>query len=449
MRTQVISGPPVPTVPGRLPGLGHVLQLVRRPLPFMRSLRSVGDLAWVYLGPQPVLSVNTPQLVHQMLVTDGRRYDQGKYFDKIRETFGNGLPVSNEPLHQKQRRLVQPAFHRERIVGYTDVMVDAAEAMAASWQPGQVVPVKQRALQLMLTMVAKTLFSADMSDRVHAEVQRSWTTVITGLAWRTMSPTDLLEKLPTPGNRRYEAATSRMRSAVTDAVIAQRVDGRDDGSLLSMLLAARDADTGEAMSDEQVIAEIFLIMFAGTETAGFMMAWLFHELSRRPELERQLHEEVDGVLSGRRPSFEDLGKLSFVRRALTECLRLYHPGWMFMRRANSPVELAGRQFPAGTETLFSIYALHRDPASFPDPLRFDPDRWLPGAQELPDGAYIPFLVGRRQCIGDSYAWMQMTATVAAIASRWRLRPVSDQPPRELAQALMSSSEIPMRLTPRR
>ncbi len=438
----------VPTAPGRMPGLGHVPQLLRRPLPFVQSLRSVGDLAWIYLGPTPVLSVNSPELLHRMLVTDGRKYDQGKYFDKIRDTFGNGLPVSNGEFHQRQRRLIQPAFHRERIAAYVETMTAAADAMAASWRPGQVVPLKQEALQLMLAMVAKTLFAADVSDRVHAEVRRSWTTVVKGLAWRSMAPTDLLEKLPTPGNRRYERATARMRAAVNSAVAEQRETGKQDGSLLSMLLAARDDETGAGMSDEQIAAEIFLILFAGTETAGFMMVWLFYQLSLNPELAARLYDEVDSVLGGRPATVEDLGRLSYTRRLLTECLRLYHPGWMFMRRANTEVELAGRVFPAGTETLFSLYALHRDPRSFPDPLRFDPERWAPGSLQPPEGSYIPFLTGKRQCVGDGFAWAQMTATVAAIASRWRLTPVEDGPPRELPQALMCPDEVRMVVAPR-
>ena len=438
----------VPTAPGRAPGLGHVPQLIRRPLPFVQSLRTVGDLAWIYHGTKPVLSVNTPALLQRMLVTDGRKYNQGKYFDKIRDTFGNGLPVSDGDFHQRQRRLVQPAFHRDRIAEYVETMTASANAMAASWRPGQVVALKQESLQLMLAMVAKTLFAADVSERVHGEVNRSWSTVVKGLAWRSMAPTDLLEKLPTPGNRRYERATSRMRAAVNGAVAEQREAGGRDGSLLSMLLDARDTETGDGMSDEQVAAEIFLILFAGTETAGFMMVWLFYQLSRNPDMAARLYDEVDGVLSGRAPTIEDLGKLTYTRQLLTECLRLYHPGWMFMRRANTEVELGGHVFPPGTETLFSLYALHRDPRTFPEPLRFDPERWSPGAPQPPEGSYIPFLTGKRQCIGDGYAWAQMTATVAAIASRWRLAPVSDEPPRELPQALMCPDEVRMVVTAR-
>lgn len=442
------TNPAIPTVPGALPGLGHVPRLLSKPFAFVESLRQTGDLAWIRLGTQPILSVNEPELVHRMLVTDGRKYDQGKYFDKIRETFGNGLPVSNGAFHTKQRRLIQPAFHRERISGYFEVMAACAEEMAGSWRPGEPVKLKEEALRLMLGMVAKTLFSADVSEGVNEEVRRSWTTVVKGIAWRTMSPTPLLEKLPTPGNRRYEQATSRMQAAVTGAVLRQRSTGQEDASLLSMLLAARDAETGEAMSDEQIVAEIFLILFAGTETAAFMTVWLFHELSRRPEIAAQLYDEVDGVLSGRPVGFEDLGKLTYTRRVITECLRLYHPGWMFMRRTNTTVELGGHELPPGTETMFSIYALHRDPRSFPDPEHFDPDRWLPDAPTVPENAYIPFLAGKRQCVGDGYAWAQMVTTIATIATRWHVTPVPGHPVKGLPQALMAPSEMPVTVTAR-
>jgi cytochrome P450 len=437
------TNPAVPTAPGRLPGLGHMLQLATRPIEFMGSLRSVGDLAWIYLGRQPVLSVNTPELIHRMVVTEGRKYDQGKYFDKIRDTFGNGLPVSNGEFHHRQRRLIQPAFHHQRITGYLDTMAESATAMAESWRPGEVVQLRRDALSLMLVLVARTLFSAGASEAVQAEVQRSWKTIVTGLARRTVQP-DFLEKLPTPGNRRFESATARLREVVHDAVVAQRSGATGDGSnLLDMLIEARDEDTGEGMTDEQVMAEVFLILFAGTETAGFMTVWFFYELSRDPELERRVHDEIDGVLSGRPAGIADLPKLELTRRVLTECLRRYHPGWSFMRRANSTVELGGLEFPEGTETVFSINSLHRDPRIFPDPMKFDPDRWLPGGPEIPEGGFIPFLEGKRQCIGDSFAWAQMTCTVAAIASRWRLRPVDGHRMKEQPGVLMSPNETPM------
>ncbi|GAA3265704.1 cytochrome P450 [Dactylosporangium vinaceum] len=438
----------IPAVPGALPGLGHVPRMLRNPLAFVTSLRDTGDLAWFRLGPQRLLAVSEPDLVHQMLVTDGRHYDQGKYFDKIRDTFGNGLPVSNGAFHTRQRRLVQPAFHRERIAEYFEVMSACAATMAGAWRPGEAVPLKEEALSLMLGMVARTLFAAEVSETVNAEVRRSWTTVVKGIAWRTMSPTPLLEKLPTPGNRRYEQATSRMRAAVTGAVLRQRATGRSDSSLLSMLLEARDAETGEAMSDEQIVAEIFLILFAGTETAAFMTVWLFHELSRRPDLATRLYDEVDSVLSGRAVTFDDLPKLTFTRRMLTECLRLRHPGWMFMRRTNAPTELGGHELPVGTETMFSIYALHRDPRSFRDPLVFDPDRWGPEGEPVPENAYIPFLAGKRQCIGDGFAWAQMVTTIATIASRWKVTPAPGTEVKELPQALMAPSEMPVFVTAR-
>lgn len=440
---------PTPTAPGRLPGVGHAVQLVHRPLEFMRSVRELGDLAWMHLGPQPVLVVNSPAALHRMLVSDAGKYDQGKYFDKIRETFGNGLPVSDGPFHHRQRRLIQPAFHHQRIGRYLEVMNDVAAATASSWRPGTVVPLRDQAQELTLTMVARTLFSADIGPQVYAELQRYWATVARGVARRTMSPVELLERIPTPGNRRYESATARIKQVILDAVMAER-DKPDDGSLLAMLFEARDEDTGQGMDDEQVVAEVLLMLFAGTETSGFMTAWFFYELSRNPHVEQRVHAELDAVLGADgRIGHEDLPKLPYVRAVLTECLRRYHPGWLFMRRSRTEVELAGRRFPAGTELAFSINALHRDPDLYPDPLRFDPDRWGPDAAALPPGAFIPFLIGRRQCIGDSFAWAQMFSAVAAISSRWWLRPEPGYRPKELPRVLMCPDEVPMLPTPRR
>ncbi|GAA0606681.1 cytochrome P450 [Kutzneria viridogrisea] len=432
----------VPIAPGRWPLLGHTPSLLRRRFGFTSSLREHGDLVKIYLGPLATYVVTSPDLVHQVLVTDGASFDKGIMFDRFRPYFGNGIAMSNGGFHRKQRRLVQPAFHRERIAGYTAAMSGKAAELSGSWSTGQVIEFDLAMQELAVNIVGETLFATELGAQAIAEAQRSMPVVIKQGMVRALSP-GFVEKLPIPGNRRFDLAISRLRRIVGEVIAAGRAEGADRGDVLSMLLLARDADTGEGMDDGQVYDEVVTLLTGGIETTALALAWFFHEVGRAPEIERRLHAEVDQVLDGRPVTIEDVPKLVYTQQIAQEVLRAY-PIWLLMRRASAEVELGGVRLPVGTEVTLSPHALHHDPRYFPDPDRFDPDRWAPERDSgPPKGAYVPFGAGARQCIGNVFAQTEIVAAAATIAASWRLVPVAGRPVRQKVTGAAYPSQLPM------
>lgn len=419
---------PVPVAPGRLPLLGHTLPMLRRRWEFTASLRRHGDIVRVDLGTMHTYFVTDPRLVHEMLTGKGSSFRKGVLFDKFLPIFGNGLATSNGDFHRRQRRMVQPAFHRERIARYAETMADVAGELTATWRPGEVRVVEEDAQALAVTIVGKALFSTEIGERAIDEARRSLFLVLKYGMIRALSPS-FVERLPLRANREFDAAIARMRAIVLDVVRSRRADGADHGDLLSMLLLARDADTGAGMSDQQVHDEVMTLLVGGIETTALALAWTYHSLARHPDVERRVHAEVDEVLGGRAPTFDDVGRLVYLRQVVNEVLRRY-PVWFLMRRTLAPVELGDAVLPEGAEVIFSPHALHHDPASFEDPIRFDPDRWSPErVGSIPKGAFVPFGAGARQCVGNLFAQTEIVIAVATVAARWRLVPVPGRPER--------------------
>ena len=429
-------------VPGRWPVLGHTVPLLRDPLKLFTSLPAHGDVVELRLGPLPVHVVTTPELSWQVLATDADKFDKGLVFDKMRPLFGDGLATSNGELNRRQRRLVMPAFGRTRIAGYAETtMTKLADELTSSWHPGEVVEFDRRMQDLVLTVAGQTLFSTALGDEALAEIQRSIPIMLKYVLIRAFSP-KFVEKLPIPPNRKFDAAAARLRD------VAAREQGADHGDLLSMLLLARDEDTGEGMSDRQVHDEVITILTTGAETTAVALAWFFHELGQHPEVERRFHAEVDDVLGGRAARFEDLPDLVYTHQIVNEIVRRTPP-LILMRRAREDVELGGVRIPAGTEVAVSQHTVHRDPRWFPEPDRFDPDRWTPGhTAELPKGAYIPFGAGPRLCPGHVFAPTEIGIIAATIGARWRLVPVPGKKVRAQLKATMQPNRLPMIAVPR-
>ncbi|MFB9908550.1 cytochrome P450 [Allokutzneria oryzae] len=437
-----------PIAPGRLPLVGHTVSMLRGPVRFLTSLRDHGDVVRIFLGPLPVYVVTTPELAWRLLSTDAGHFDKGVVFDKMRPLFGDGLATSNGAFNQRQRRMVLPAFSRTRIAGYSETTTTAlARELADEWRPGQVVAVDQRMQDLALSIAGRTLFSTALGDDVLAEIRRSIPIMLENVLVRAFSPR-VVEKLPIPGNRRFDAAAARLRKVIPEAIEAARATGADHGDLLSTLLLARDEDTGEAMTDEQVRDEVVTILTTGAETTAVALAWFFHEIARDPEIERRFHAEIDEVLGGRPVTFADLPRLEYTQRIINEVLRRTPP-LILMRRAREDVELGGVRIPKGTEVAVSQHTLHQNPDLFPDPARFDPDRWLPErSAALPKGAYIPFGAGARFCPGHFFAQTEIAIVAATVGARWRLVPVPGKRVYAKVKATMQPNQLPMTVMPR-
>ncbi|MGW1177558.1 cytochrome P450 [Kitasatospora sp. NPDC002543] len=443
------SRPPAPPVaPGRLPLLGHALELWRRPLEFLDGLTAYDPIVATHLGPKPSYLLTGPDLVHRVLVTDAASFAKGRSFDKLRPYLGNGLATSQGAFHLRQRRLVQPAFHHRRITHYVDTMARFAAERAASWRPGQVVDVTRQMLELSLAIVTSTLFSTALDAAAAAEIRRALPVVLRGMYTRVLDPTDLWHRIPTPGNRRLADAHARLRRVIDHLVRTERADPAGERpDLLSMLLDARDADSGEAMTERQLHDELITLLVAGTETAAGGLAWLFHELGRNPLVDERLHQELHDR-NAVPPTGDRLPELDYTRRVVDEALRMRNPGGITIRRAVVDVELGGYRFRRGTEFIFSALVLHRNPRHFPHPRRFDPDRWLPDRPAVPRGAFLPFGAGHHQCVGESFARTEMLTVAATVAGRWRLVPV----PGVRVRGVMTSTNHPdnllMRVEPR-
>ncbi|SEQ11420.1 Cytochrome P450 [Lentzea xinjiangensis] len=410
---------PVPVAPHRWPLLGHTPAMLTRRARFTDALHEHGDVVRLDLGPLHAHFVTSASLTHEVLVTQGAKFRKGAMFDKFQPYLGTGLLLSNGEYHLRQRRMMQPAFHRDRMEAYASTMARSAAALAARWRPGEVRVVEDDMQELAVTIVGEALFSAEIGQRAVEEVRRSIFTVIQQGMVRALSP-GFVEKLPLPGNREFDAAIARMKAVVLQVIESWRADGADHGDVLSMLLLAREDGVG--MTDRQTYDEVLTLLTAGIETTAIALAWAFYEVGRDPGIESRLHAEVDAVVGDRPVTFADVASLPYTKKIVQETLRRY-PIWFVMRRTLVDVELGDIALPAGAEVIISPHALHHDARHFPEPHRFSPDRWTPEfAANLHRGAFIPFGGGNRLCLGNLFAQTEIVTTLATIASRWRLVP---------------------------
>ncbi|HET8659568.1 MAG TPA: cytochrome P450 [Micromonosporaceae bacterium] len=430
------------TPPRPLPLLGHALQFRRQPLEFLESLRPLGEIVTVRLGPRPVYIVNSPDLVRRVLVGEAHKFEPGPQLDKARPFLGNGLITSRGAVHRRQRRLLQPAFHRHRIAHYAEVMQRLAAQRVDSWADGQRITADVEMMELAMAVVGRTLFSTDLDQDAVDEVIGAMPIVLDGITRRLLAPTSLLERLPTAQNRRFNRAIRRMHEVVDGVVAGYRRAGVDHGDLVSMMLMVRDEETGEGLSDAQVRDEVLTMLSAGTQTTATTMAWALQAMSVRDDIQDRAYAEVCEVLGERAPVFQDVERLGYVRCLLTETLRMYPPAWLLSRRTTSEVNLGGHTLPAGASVFFSPYAMHRDPCVFAEPDVFDPDRWADErAKQVPRPAFVPFGAGSRQCIGEGFAWVEAAIVLATVLQRWRVRPVPGQTVRKIASATLGPSRV--------
>ncbi|MEV8525101.1 cytochrome P450 [Streptomyces sp. NPDC052000] len=420
--TTTTPPPRTGSAPGAWPLLGHAWQLHSRPLEFLASLPAHGDLVRIGMGPSPAYVVCDPEAAHRMLA-DSRTFDKGgPFFDKARVLFGSSLPMAGWREHRWQRRQMQPAFQPDRIERYAVVMGEEVDRMTARWRPGLRLDITEALTTLTLRIVTRSVLAAEAEDAAVAEVQRSLHTVIDGIYQRVMLPLGPLYRVPTRANRRYRQACDRLHRAI-DGIIAARRAAPPGDDLVAMLLAAHDDDTGEPMSEADVRDQLMVMIGAGFETTANSLSFALWLISQHPEVEAQLHAEVDETLAGRTATPDDLDGLAYTRRVISEVLRMYPAGWFFTRVTTADTTLAGQALPAGTALLYSAYLLQHRPDLFPDPERFDPDRWLkPSGDSLPRGAHVPFGGGNRKCIGDQFALVEMTLALATVCTRWSVHP---------------------------
>ncbi|MBC2878588.1 cytochrome P450 [Streptomyces sp. TYQ1024] len=431
-----------------MPLLGHALPLLRDPLAFLSALPGRGDLVQVRLGPVRAVVVCDPELTRRVL-RDDRTFDKGgPLYERIREVTGNGLASCPHRDHREQRRLLQPAFHSARMPAYAEVMARQVRVTTGTWRDGGTVDAADEMLALSARITVAAMFGAEADDARLAPLLDDFTTVVAGIPRRALVP-PAADRLPTPGNRRYDRARSRLRGAIGRLIAGRHDDaaGTGHGDLLSLLLAAgRDGPDGRALSDAGIADQLVTFFAAGTETSGSALAWALHLLGGHPEVARRLRAEVDAVL-GAAPvaTLAHLPDLRLTSAVVNEALRLYPPAWLLTRTTTSDTRLGGHTLPAGTAVVYSAYLLHRRPDLFPDPERFDPDRWLaaPGAPVPPRTAFLPFGSGPRKCIGDVFALTEAALALATVVADWDLRPAGSRRVRPAPRLVLSPHRLPM------
>jgi cytochrome P450 len=452
--------------------------------------RTYGSVAHYRFMGTPIIFVNEPDYIREILVTQAASFVKERTVRRMKILLGEGLITSDDPIHIRQRRIVAPAFHRQRIAAYADEIVSSAQHHSAQWQPGQTIDISAAMMALSLEIVARTLFDTEVTDdirRINDEVNTIMDLYNFLVAFPRM---ENFLHLPIPGIVKFRRSRARL-DAVVQRLIAERraefasqrdTDG-DHGDVLSMLIRSRDED-GSALSDEQVRDEVLTIFLAGYETTANALAWTWYLLSQNPEAEAKLHAEMDTVLgtpspaitdavssrpersevegpaslplphiepqTHRLPTLADYPQLRYTEQVFAESMRLYPPAWAMGRMSTQPVTLGPYRIPPGAHFFMSQYMISRTPEFYPDPLRFDPDRFTPEAKAArPRFAYFPFGAGSRQCIGESFAWMEGVLAIATIASRWRMQYLGSAPPIPQAKiTLRPRDPLMTRLNPR-
>ena len=401
----------------------------RDPLQFFANIaREYGDVAYLSMGGERLFIVSDPAVIKDVLVTHNQNFHKSRGLERVKVMLGEGLLTSEDAFHLRQRRLMQPAFHRDRIAAYASTMVSYAERMRSGWSDGATFDMAREMSRLTLLIVGKTLFDTDVESQAR-DVGDAMGRLMNSF-WLLMLPFgETLERLPIPVMNRGRKARKRLDAIVYGMIRERRANLGDRGDLLSMLLMAQDEeDRGRGMTDKQVRDEAMTIFLAGHETTANAMTWTWYLLSQTPEVERRMHEEIDSVLGGRLATVADVERLPYTTRIVTESMRLYPPAWLLGRRAVADYRIREYHVPARSIVLMSQWIVHRDGRFFPEPDRFDPDRWTPEFKAaLPRFAYFPFGGGPRQCIGESFAWMELVLLVSTIAQRWHFDMVPGHP----------------------
>jgi len=421
--------------PKSMPILGHLLTFRRDPLKFVtRMASSYGDIAHFRLGTAHAYLFSNPEFVRDILVTRQTKFIKSRLLQRAKVLLGEGLLTSEGDFHLRQRRMVQPGFYRDRLAVYAAMMSQCAERTRDQWRAGQTLEVNDEMMRLTLAVVAKTLFNADVSSEA-SEIGAALTSALKMFDMLTLPFLKYIEKLPLPIIKRFERDRAKLDAIVYRLIAEWHESGVDRGDLLSMLLMTRDdevsAETSEAdrkMSDRQVRDEAMNLILAGHETTANALTWTFYLLSQNPECEKRLHEEVDQVLNGRTPGFSDFPNLRYTEMVFAEALRLYPPLWGVGRINLETFEIGGIEVPAGSICLMSTWVMHRKAEYYPEPERFDPERWTPELRQArPKFSYFPFGAGARVCIGERFSWLEGVLVLATLAQKWKLRLVPGHP----------------------
>jgi cytochrome P450 len=418
----------VPPGPRGKPLIGNLLDFRRNPPEFLlNAANQYGEVVYLTFGPQKVFLVNSPELIKDVLVTNPKNFIKSRGLQMAKRFLGEGLLTSEGEFHRRQRRLAQPAFHRQRIANYAEVMVNHSAKLRDGWRDGETIDVSQEMMRLTLGIVGKTLFDAEVESEA-SEIGEALTAIMKMFERITNPFAAIIARLPLPSNARMDRARKRLDETIYRIINERRQSHVDRGDLLSMLLLAQDEEgDGTGMTDRQVRDEALTLFLAGHETTANALTWTWYLLSQNPEVEAKFHEEIDARLGGRLPTFADVPNLLYTEKVFAESMRLYPPAWTLGRQVLNDYPLGDYVAPKGSILLMSPYVMHHTARFYPQPFHFDPERWTSEAREgRPKFSYFPFGGGPRVCIGEQFAWMEGILLLAAIAQHWRLHLAKEQ-----------------------
>lgn len=425
------SQPTQAKVPGPrgLPLVGMIRHLLRDNLGFMMQMaRTYGDVVHYRVGNLKVYQINHPDAIKRVLVDNSGNYGKGAFqIGTLKELLGSSLFMSDGDFWLRQRRLMQPVFHRKQLAVFATEMTAITQESMDRWtarpDPGAPLDIALEMMRLTLDVATQTLFSTRLTNDM-AALGKLLTLVAEDVSFRFQMPLYPPVQVPTRRNRRFLKALAEL-DALIYGIIGQRrrelTAGSAPNDLLTLLLLARDEETGEGMSDQQLRDEVMTLFAAGHETTAKALTWLWYLLSLHPQIERRLYDEVDTALAGRTPTLADLPALQYTRQVIEETMRLYPPAWITSRQVEAEDTLGGCTIPAGALVWISPYVVHRHPAFWDNPEGFDPDRFAPDQiRSRPKFAYFPFGGGPHLCIGRDFALMEAQLVVATIVQRYRL-----------------------------
>ncbi|MFC4099354.1 cytochrome P450 [Paenibacillus xanthanilyticus] len=415
--------------PRQIPFVGNLLAVGSKPHEFFRTCaEKYGPIVRMRLEQhREIYLLSRPEDIKYVLTNSQRLFAKGYHRDRILSmVLGNGLLTSEADFWLRQRRLVQPAFHKHRIESYADTMTAYTGRLLEEWRDDQELDIHKEMMRVTMEIVAKTLFDIDLkepryqgSDQVGDaldQVLRGYVEQFTSVARMLLESLPIA--IPLPGSKRLKDSVDRLDRLIYDIIEERSGEDRDRGDLLSMLIAAQD-DDGSRMTPKQLRDEVMTLFLAGHETTANVMSWTFYLLAQHEDAARRLAAELDEKLQGRVPALSDLANLPYTRAVINESMRLYPPAWFISREPIEDVWIDGYCLPAGCEVAMSQWIMHRDAAHFPQPDRFLPERWSPEYEKsLPAYVYFPFGAGPRVCIGNSFAMMEASLILASIAQRF-------------------------------
>lgn len=406
---------------------GHFRSFRKNPTGFLQSLSKLGDVTTFRMGKARAFLLNHPDLIRDLLVTSHSKFIKGRALQRAKGLLGEGLLTSEKAFHLRQRRMIQPAFHRSRINDYAKAMIEFSDKLSDEWRDGEVRDIDREMMRLTLWIVGKTLFNASVESEAH-EVGAAMTTIVSMFNFMLFPFSEYLEKLPLPPVRRLKNARKTLDEVIYKIIETRRRSGEDKGDLLSMLLVAQDEETGDGMTDKQIRDECLTLFLAGHETTANALVWTFYLLSQNRSAEEKFHAELDAVLGDRPLTPEDYPRLKFTEQILAEAMRLFPPAWTLGRFAVAAHEFNGYQIAPQSLVLASQFVMHRDARFWAHADDFIPERWatLSIKEAGNKFIYFPFSKGVRSCIGESFAWMEGVLLLANLGRRWKLSLLSEQ-----------------------